>query len=116
MDVVGELLVLGGAVLVLIGGIGAVRLPDVYSRMHAASKVSTLGLILVVLGAELLVPFGPTSAGLALAAIVQLLTVPVGSHLIGRAAHRRDDVPLADQAIDELADDLGYGDDAPRSE
>ena len=38
MNVVGDVLILLGAALTMIGGIGAVRFPDVYSRMHAAAK------------------------------------------------------------------------------
>ena len=42
--------ILLGAILCLISAIGVLRLPDVYTRMHAASKASTLGVVLILVG------------------------------------------------------------------
>ena len=53
LDVVAGALVLCGSVLALTAAIGVVRFPDTLSRMHAASKPQTLGLLLVLTGAGL---------------------------------------------------------------
>lgn len=102
----GEVLMLLGAVLMVLGGLGAVRLPDVYSRMHAASKVPTLGLILAVAGGALAAGSNLLAVSLILAPLLALLTSPVGAHLIGRAAHGTDADEVAALEIDEyLAED-----------
>lgn len=103
-DVVAATLILVGCVLGLLGGFGVVRLPDVYGRMHAATKPPTLGLVLVALGAMLRVDSASDVAFLVLVVLLQFLTAPVGAHLIGRAAH--DSGGLEDPATirDDLAD------------
>lgn len=104
LDVVAAALILIGCSLGLLGGLGVVRLPDVYGRMHAATKPPTLGLVLVALGAMLRVDSASDVAFLVLVVMLQFLTAPVGAHLIGRAAH--DSGGLEDPATvrDDLAD------------
>jgi multicomponent Na+:H+ antiporter subunit G len=103
--VVGEVVMLAGTAFVLIGAIGTLRFGDVYGRMHAAAKVPTLGLLLTVVGAELLIDGAPTQVALALAAVLALITGPVSAHLVGRAAHRRQGVALPADMVDDLARD-----------
>lgn len=107
MRVVGEAVLLLGAVLILIGAIGALRFDNVYARMHAAAKVPTLGLLLTVVGAEILLDRAEVRAALIIAALLQLLTGPVGSHLVGRAAHHRPESGHLglEGRLDELARD-----------
>lgn len=103
MDVLSSLLMFAGAALALIAGIGLQRFDDMFSRMHAAAKPATLGLLLVVVGAALQVPDTGDIAKLLLVAILQFLTVPIASHLVGRAAYRAG-TELSDQiVVDELA-------------
>ena len=85
--VVGFLIVLGTFFL-LIGTIGLIRLPDVYNRMHATSKATTLGAASLFLAG--FVYFGPQGAGLtSLVGILFLfLTVPTGAHMISRSAQK----------------------------
>jgi multicomponent Na+:H+ antiporter subunit G len=83
----GALVVLGGA-LALVAGVGVLRLPDVFARMHAATKPATLGLVLLVLGAALQMDSAADDATLALVVALQFLTAPAGAHLVGRAAAR----------------------------
>jgi len=77
-----------GAFFLLVGTVGLLRLPDVYNRMHATSKATTLGASGILLAG--FVHFGPQGAGLvSLVGIVFLfLTAPTGSHLISRSAQR----------------------------
>jgi multicomponent Na+:H+ antiporter subunit G len=82
------LLVVVGAFFLIVGTVGLVRLPDVYNRMHATSKATTIGASSILLGNTAY--FGPRGAGLvSLVGIVFLfVTAPTGSHMISRAAQR----------------------------
>ncbi|MBV0925579.1 monovalent cation/H(+) antiporter subunit G [Halomicroarcula limicola] len=77
-----------GCFFLLVGTVGLIRLPNVYNRMHATSKPTTLGTASVFLAG--FVHFGPGGAGLpSLIGIVFLfLTVPTGAHMIARSAQR----------------------------
>jgi multicomponent Na+:H+ antiporter subunit G len=81
-------LVVVGVFFLTVGTIGLLRLPNVYNRMHATSKPTTLGTAAIFLAG--FVRFGPGGAGLtSLVGIVFLfLTVPTGSHMISRAAQK----------------------------
>lgn len=75
-----------GGVFVLIGGIGALRMPDLYTRMHAASVTDTMGAVLIVAGVML--QAGASLATIKLAAILLflLLTSPTASNALASAA------------------------------
>lgn len=79
------LLGLGGA-CVLIGGIGALRLPNFYTRLHAASLTDTMAAILIFLG--LILQAGLTLASFKLFAILVflLLTGPTASYALANAS------------------------------
>ncbi len=81
-------LVVVGLFFLFVGAVGLLRLPDVYNRMHATSKATTIGAAGIFLAA--FVHFGPQGAGLvSLVGILFLfLTAPTGSHMISRAAQR----------------------------
>ena len=85
--VVVALIAVGGFFL-LVGTIGILRLPDVYNRLHANSKATTLGAASFFLAG--FVYYGPEGPGLtSLVGIGFLfLTAPTGAHMISRAAHR----------------------------
>ena len=106
------LLVGVGTFFLLVGTIGLLRLPDVYNRMHATSKATTLGAASIFLAG--FVHFGPAGAGLvSLVGILFLFaTAPTGVHMISRAAQRMDigfagDVtwPTASDRVDDPTDD-----------
>jgi multicomponent Na+:H+ antiporter subunit G len=86
--VVATTLVVVGVFFLGIGVVGLLRLPNVYNRMHATSKATTLGAASTLLAG--FVVFGPAGAGLtSLVGIVFLfLTAPTGAHLISQAAQR----------------------------
>jgi multicomponent Na+:H+ antiporter subunit G len=80
-----------GSFFLLVGTIGLIRLPDVYNRMHATSKATTLGAASFFLaGVVYFGPAAPGGAGLtSLVGIVFLfITVPTGTHMISQAAER----------------------------
>jgi multicomponent Na+:H+ antiporter subunit G len=102
LDVVSSALLLGGVALAVVAGIGLLRFPDVFSRMHAATKPATLGLLMVCLGAVLVVEDGSHRTKLVLVAVFQFLTAPVAAHMIGRAAYRAGQGDLDDLVVDDL--------------
>lgn len=81
------LFLLGGVFFSLAAGIGLVRLPDLYLRMHAAAKTSTLGVAGVLLA--VLLHFGTYEVATRVLVVILFffLTSPVGAHMIGRSAY-----------------------------
>jgi len=96
------LLTLGG-LSVLIGGIGALRMPDLYTRMHAASVTDSMGAILVLLG--IMMQAGWSLATIKLIAILLflLLTSPTSSNALASAALLAGTRPFAEAGQDEEA-------------
>jgi multicomponent Na+:H+ antiporter subunit G len=95
------LLLLGGG-FTLVAGLGLLRMPDVFIRMHASTKAGTLGVGLILLAAALHFGDPAIAARALLIALFVLLTAPVAAHLIARAAYRTG-TPLWDRSvIDEL--------------
>jgi multicomponent Na+:H+ antiporter subunit G len=85
IEAVASVLLLLGASLTLIAAVGLLRFPDVLTRMHAATKPATAGLLLILTGAAVLHTGAVQVAKLMLVALLQFVTAPVGAHLIGRA-------------------------------
>lgn len=79
-------LLAAGVGLNVVAAVGLHRLPDVFCRMHAATKPATLGLLCVLAATALAIGDLGASTKLLLVAALQLLTNPVGGHMIGRAA------------------------------
>lgn len=102
-EVVAAVLIIPGALLALLAGIGLFRFEDVFSRMHAASKPATLGLALVLGGATLLVDDIGSVTKLVLVIGLQFVTAPVGGHLVGRSTHRAGEGISDRLDTDELA-------------
>ncbi len=103
-EVVSSALLLSGVFLTVVAGIGLVRFPDVFSRMHAATKPQTLGLLLAVTGAAVAMDDGSDRAKLMLVAAFGFLTAPVAAHMIGRAGYRAGSGALDQLVVDELKD------------
>jgi multicomponent Na+:H+ antiporter subunit G len=103
LDVVSAVFVLSGSAIALVAALGLHRLPDLYARMHAATKPATLGISLCLAGAALQVDDLGDGTKVVLAIALQLVTNPVGAHLLGRAAHRSG----ARQAPTTVLDELG---------
>ena len=101
------LFVLIGAFLSLVSALGVIRLPDIYTRNHAASKSTTLGVLMMLLGTLIYFYFieGHFNSRLILGIVFIFLTAPVGGHLIGRAAYNSG-VKLWNKSVsDELERD-----------
>jgi multicomponent Na+:H+ antiporter subunit G len=104
-ELIGSTLILLGAVFHFSAGLGMLRMPDAYTRMQAGTKASTLGNALVLAG----IAFYHPSWSLKLLIIVYfvLMTNPVSSHALARAAHRIR-IPMSpNTTVDALADARG---------
>lgn len=100
---VGAFLTLAGSAFLFLGALGVVRMPDLYNRMQAGTKTTTLGNILTLGGLGLLVPGWLPK--IVLVIVFVLITNPISSHALARAAHRVG-VPLAKgSVVDALAED-----------
>ena len=86
MDVVSAILLLVGSVFALIGSIGIVRMPDVFTRLHAAGITDTLGAAGVLLGLALKAGFSLLLVKLLLMLAFLLLLNPTACHALARAA------------------------------
>lgn len=103
VDVVAAAALLGGASFALLAAVGLHTFPDVFARMHAATKPATLGVLLVAVGASLELASLTDVAKLALVVVVQFLTAPVGAHMVGRAAYSAGTELSELTSVDELA-------------
>lgn len=77
-----------GAVFLLLGSMGLVRMPDVYNRLHTATKSTTLGASSVLLAAAFELGFTTSGVQAVVGIVFLYLTAPVGAHVISRAAER----------------------------
>lgn len=86
-DVLTAVLLLAGAALGLIAAIGVVRMPDLYTRMQAATKASALGTGLMLLAVAVhFAQFSVATRAMAVVAFL-ILTAPVAAHMLARAAY-----------------------------
>lgn len=94
LDIVSAAFVITGAVFVLAGAIGVIRLPDFYTRMHAAGVTDTLGAELIVIGLMVQGGFTLVTVKLALLGVFVFLTSPTATHAVANAAYKSGLKPL----------------------
>ncbi len=101
-ETIAAVLILIGTIFTFLSAVGLIRFPDVYSRSHAASKSSTLGVLCTLLGTFLyfLITDEYFSIRLILGIFFVFLTAPVAAHVICRAAYRSN-VELAKESIQD---------------
>jgi multicomponent Na+:H+ antiporter subunit G len=102
------LLALGG-LFSLLAAVGILVMPDVYTRMQAASKAVTIGATSIVLAAAVHFQDASVVARCLLVCVFLFVTIPVASHLIARAAYRSGERLAPETRVDELAE---HSDDA----
>ena len=88
LEVLSWLFIGAGSILVLTGGIGLLRLPDLHSRLHALTKADNLGLGLLAAGLALLDAGLLNAVKLLLVWLLVLAASAVSAHLIGQQARR----------------------------
>ena len=86
IDILSWIMLTAGGAFVFIGGLGALRMPNLYTRMHAASLTDTMAAVLILGG--IMLQAGPTLASIKLAAILLflLITSPTASNALASAA------------------------------
>ncbi|OYT28486.1 cation:proton antiporter [Thermoplasmatales archaeon ex4572_165] len=113
-----------GVFFTLLGGVGILRFPDVYTRLHAGTKCTTFGSIFLILSIVILGlktwHLGDTDGSVLaihsiIALIAILLTNPTGAHAIARAAHRSGVMPI-DAVVDRLKEKNDKNQDRKKTE
>ncbi|MBS3741912.1 MAG: monovalent cation/H(+) antiporter subunit G [Candidatus Cloacimonetes bacterium] len=105
MQLVGAIITLIGSIFLFLGALGVFRMPDVFNRIQAGTKATTLGTMLFLIG----ITIGHTDVVPTLKIIILILfilfTNPLSSHALARAAHYIK-TPLAEETVrDDLAKD-----------
>lgn len=93
-------LVAGGA-FCIVGALGMLRMPDLFTRMHAASVIDTLGAGLVILGLMFQAPSWQVGAKLAVVLVLLVFTSPAATHALAKAAVARGLKPELDETGDK---------------
>jgi multicomponent Na+:H+ antiporter subunit G len=96
VDLASWLLLCAGGLFCVVGGIGVLRMPDFYTRVHAASVNDTLGAGLILLGLMLQAGWTLVAAKLAIVGLLIFFTSPAATHALARAAFGRGLQPLLD--------------------
>jgi len=112
-DLAAVVLMLGGVTFLGLAGLGVVRLPDAFLRMHAATKAGVAGAGLTLLAAAAAIGTGEAWVKALLAFGFLLATAPLASHLLGRAAYISGAPLWRGTAADALRGVLGDPDDRP---
>lgn len=99
LDIIGAIITLIGSLFLLLGSIGLIRMPDVFTRIQAGTKASTLGTLLSLLGLGII--YLDMAGKIFLLIVFIMITNPVSSHLLARAAHyigvKKADVTVVDK-------------------
>jgi multicomponent Na+:H+ antiporter subunit G len=83
---IGGAVVILGSIFMVIGALGLIRMPDVFSRLHGASVSDTFGVGLILVGLVLVAGLTLVSVKLAFLLLLLFLTGPVATHAVARAA------------------------------
>jgi multicomponent Na+:H+ antiporter subunit G len=100
IDILSWVLLTLGGISVLIGGIGALRMPDLYTRMHAASVTDSMGATLVLVGIMLQAGWSLATIKLIAILLFLLFTSPTSSNALASAALLAGTRPLAESKQD----------------
>jgi multicomponent Na+:H+ antiporter subunit G len=101
MTYVAAVLLLAGSLLSAIAALGILRFPDVYTRLHAASKAGPLGAGLILLAVAFMAADWAIAIRCVLGFLFLILTSPVSAHLLARSALRAGTSPDARTSIQE---------------
>jgi len=99
LTTLGYIMIILGSIFLLLGALGIVRMPDLYNRIQAGTKATTLGALSSIIGVGLVNPdwFFKTL----IIAIFIVLTNPIGSHSIARSSYKSGLKPELQSEIDE---------------
>lgn len=102
MQLIGSIITLIGACFIFLGALGILRMPDVYNRMQAGTKATTLGSMLSLLGIGIAVPGWLVK--LLILIIFIIITNPLSTHALARASHHSG-IKLTRKSV---RDDFGF--------
>ena len=88
-----------GAIALLIGSIGLIKLPDVYCRIHAVGMIDTAGASFIILGMIIHQGFSLVSFKLALIGVFLFFTSPIATHAVAQVAHKMGVKPVGRNLI-----------------
>ena len=94
IDVLSGICLVVGGFFCVVGAVGMLRMPDFYTRMHAASVIDTLGAGLILLGLMLQAGFTLVAVKLLMVGVLILFASPTATHALARAALLRGVRPL----------------------
>jgi len=103
VQIIGTIITAIGTIFLFLGSLGVLRLPDVYNRLQAGTKCTTLGAFLTIIGIGITQPDW-LSKTLVIALFI-LITNPISNHALGRAS-RKSGVPLCDRSIVDKANEF----------
>jgi len=103
LQIAGATMVILGALILLIAAIGLLRMPDSYLRVQVGTKASTLGVAFIMIGIALIVPSWVGKLFIIL--VFVMMTNPVSSNVLMRAAHRNGHPMSPETIVDHLAED-----------
>jgi multicomponent Na+:H+ antiporter subunit G len=103
VDILSWILLLAGGAFCVIGSIGLVRMPDFFTRMHAASVTDTLGAGLMLLGLMLQAGFTLVTVKLIVLGLLIFFTSPTATHALAQAALARGLQPLLAQTKEDVS-------------
>lgn len=101
-EIIGEALVIVGVIFYILSGLGLIRMPDLYSRMQAATKTTTLGTIFTLLGIGIAWP--EQFLKIFVIMLFVLFTNPVSAHALARGAYRKGIKPWEGTKVDKYKD------------
>jgi multicomponent Na+:H+ antiporter subunit G len=104
-EVFGWFFIVSGSLFVIIGGVGLLRLPDFYSRIHAAGMTDTMGAWLILIGLMFSAGWTLVLAKLVMLLIFLVLTSPMASHALAKAAFMRGLEPMLGRELRREGED-----------
>ncbi len=107
-----DALVVLGVVVMTLGILGIIRMPDIYTKLHGASKSVFLG-VMVLAMSGMVIADGLIVARLILISLTLLITTPVASHVVGRAGYLMQERMNTPGAIDESGSSLAPDETPP---
>jgi len=90
MDIIISILILAGSAFIFIASLGLLRFDNLYSRMHASTKATSFGILLIILGIALFFNIGIIWLKAALVVIFIYLTAPLAAHSIAKSFRESD--------------------------
>lgn len=102
LNYAGALLILAGAVFGFLAALGVLRLPDLYTRLHAASKAGVVGAGMILAAVGIVSGDGSVVMRSVLGIGFLLLSTPVSAHLLARAGYKAGEHPTQSTIIEQM--------------